>query len=447
MSATSTANPTSGGALATFTFLAMLVSALLYLSFPPIGEKAWLVFHLLATAYFVTHFRDRLFSVPCLLFGGALLAQTISWAASHHYHPDYAESSLKLHRMGAWFSFILVASVLANHPQRLIMMWCAFIAGLLATPWTTGDGLTEILNGLNGARVDFGINNAQHTGMLFGTILIGSIAFTPWVTKQTIIPKRIALGSAILLTALCGAVVLMTSTRAIIIGVAAAVITMAGISAVTQPQRSKFVTSMKLGVAAGVSTGVFLVVLGISHSDTAPARWQQQSSTIQAILQNDLQNMPNDGVGIRFKSWLEATQWIKAEPITGWGGKGRKLVLEHSQLLPNEIKKQFSHLHNSYIDTLVNYGINGLAILLLLYAWLIRRSWAAWTSGTSSKPMLIFFSGFMAFWIIVNTFESYIYFSTGSIMFSLVAGSVLSHIWRTNNDSSHTQNYNRRIAS
>ena len=108
------------------------------------------------------------------------------------------------------------------------------------------------------------------------------------------------------------------------------------------------------------------------------------------------------------------------------------MVIQQSSSLPDEIKAQdLSHLHNSFLDALVNFGILGLASVLALWIFMVRAAWRLWREGEIGDDMFIFYMSFLVLWFIINCFESYMQFASGHFVFGLISGGILSLAWRS----------------
>jgi O-antigen ligase len=70
--------------------------------------------------------------------------------------------------------------------------------------------------------------------------------------------------------------------------------------------------------------------------------------------------------------WPEVLEHIKARPLTGYGfGRG---ILRQS--LSDDLKRPLQwHAHNLFLDTLLQVGIPGLLLLLLLLGATLREGW------------------------------------------------------------------------
>ena len=348
-----------------------------------------------------------------------------SWALSLLTHPQWAENSPKVHRLTNLLGGIPVAYALGTQTWRSRWMWLIAGAALLLAPWLSGGGWAEIARGLQGQRIDFALHNAEHAGLYYATLGLGLLAALPWILKMN---ERRWLVLLLWLVAISAALVgiLLVQTRSMWLGLFAALLLMGGLKGF---QLIRHTTYRWLSAAALALATVPLFVLFL-NLNIVERRVTDEAGTIESLLSGNRAAIPFDSTGVRVHSWLASLDWIAQRPLLGWGGRGRSLVIAQSAQFPEAIKPRYRHLHNSYLDVTTNYGLAGLALLLALWGWLIRIARQATRSGDLSPEMLHFFLCFMLLWAIVNSFESFVFFSSGVYVFSLISGYILSRHWR-----------------
>lgn len=361
-------------------------------------------------------------------FVAACAIALVSWALSHLVDPQWAERSPKLHRLTNWTYFIAVAWLLAGRTRWTLALWAVAAAALFTTPWVRGDGLSEVLSGFSGRRVDFGLNNAEHTGMLFAAVFIGLLALSRrCLSGGPFRVLRMTMWVAGLLAS--GTVTIMSQTRGVWLGTAVALLVLAALLVrcvweVRHPGlRTRIVIATLVGVIA--VGAAFEYKMGNIVTD----RVFDEQSVVRKLLNGQLpQNYSS--ISYRLNSWAAAIPWIEQKPIFGWGGNGRGLVMDHSEGLPPWIEKQTGHLHSTYFDTLVNFGMAGLAFFIGIMVWVGAKGIRAWRNGYMGGDMLAFYLAFSGFWLTVNLTESFMYYSTGQFVFALVLGGIVTHIWK-----------------
>ncbi|WP_295800677.1 O-antigen ligase family protein [uncultured Microbulbifer sp.] len=412
--------------------LALLVYAFFGIALDSLPEKAALLANLFGLAMLAfyggpVHGVSLRKSTIVWLAVAAIGVAFISWVASWILHPQWAESSFKVHRLTTWFAMIPVAAILGGRERNAHLLWAVALVGLLLSPWIAGGGFAEWQRGLSGERIDFNLLNAQHTAMLFGTAALGLLAFAPRLLTA---PRCswLCRGLWLLALATCIAAIITTQTRGVWAGfvVALAVLAIAAVVAL----RQRFKAQRKLIASSAIAACLCALALGyFTLGDIVNKRLAVEHETLQLVQQGDLDKVPYTSAGIRLHTWEVALQWIGERPLVGWGGNGRSLIFDHSTRLPEDIKQRFGHLHNSYLDLLVNFGLLGLALLAALVYWLVSRCLRYYRAGLLPGSSLVFCLSFATFFGVINLFESYLFYDSGRLVLAIVGGGLLTQLW------------------
>ncbi len=407
--------------------LVVLLDAVAFLLVEPLSRASTILLVLVTGWAVFRHGRQLLRSPVAWLFAASILVQILSWTGVLLSHPEWAESSPKMHRLGHWFAFAAIACWLGGSTRNTLALWLVALVALLLTPWVVGGGFSEWALGASGQRIDFNIHNAQHTSMLFGTALMGLLVLAPRLFRSAR-PLPVAIPLWLAAVAICTMVVLFTQTRAVWLGLFLVAVFLAacGLYVAVRKYGSKS-WPLFLILAAFASA---LVVLAARPGGIVAERLKYENETIDAVLDGNIEDADYTSAGIRIHIWAEALPWIQERPLLGWGGKGRKLVIAESETFPRELKDSFGHLHNSYVDLQVNNGLLGTLLLLALTGWLLLASVKTWRRGELPGDLLLFFLCFMLYWLVINCFESYLFFSSGGYIFGLVCAGVATHILR-----------------
>ena len=413
---------------------ALIVYAMTRMTVSDIGKPAEAIFIYSGIACWLICGRKLRKSAVLWFLLASIAVPLISWQLAHIHHPQWAESSTKVHRVIKWFIFIPVAFWLGGRTKKTFILWGLALLGLLLAPWLAGHGWTELKYGLMGRRVDFGLHNAQHAAMLYAVGVLGLISFSHRIftsNNRGYWFKRLLWLLAFMASSFG---VIVTQTRGIWLG-------LGGSSFLfiifyfkifwRGSQKSFYKISIILLVIIILTT----ISIGTPLKKIVTNRLTIEKTTVMKVLQGDISDLPYSSVGVRVHTWTEAWSWIKQRPLVGWGGNGNRLVIKHSEKLPEWVKKEFRHLHNTYLDLLVNFGVLGGLLYLSLLGWLVVRGIGAWKSGHMPGDVLIFFLSFLLFWSIINCFESYIFFSSGNFVFALICGGILTHIWKVDTEN------------
>ncbi|UTW00190.1 O-antigen ligase family protein [Marinomonas rhizomae] len=355
----------------------------------------------------------------------ALIFQFISWALSVYVTPEWARETPQLDKVTRWFTFIPLAWWIAQRKSAIWLIWGSAALGILISPWVTGEGIPEIIRGLNGERVFFGLRQAQHTSLFFGIILIGLLCFT-----RKIITFNKWLTLPLSLTILyCLLIIYINSSRQAWLALLLTAFFMA--SYFTLKRFNRATGKQKVITISIFFAGILSLGSLIASNDTIIDRVMVEKEALSAIASLDFDDVPYSSFGIRLHSWVAATDFIKEKPIFGWGSNGRTLVMKHTEWLPDWVQNDFGHLHNTYIEMLVNFGIIGLVFYLFMWIYMAKSLFKEIRKGMIEKNIGYFFMSFSFFWSIMNCFEAYQNFWTGVFYFTVFMTGIQASIWRS----------------
>lgn len=283
----------------------------------------------------------------------------------------------------------------------------------------------------SGERVAFGFQNAQHTGVLFGTGLIAALSFTPRAVRslQGVAARATALaGGCLVLLMAWGC--LVSQTRAVWLGLLVALVVACGAALLlrparttanraTQPRRKTLASIVAAGVLAAAA-----LVLWAPHA-LMEDRLEEEVISIESISEAaQLELGPLSSSGVRIASWRASLDWIAQRPLLGWGGYSVARLIDGSPHFSPAFKASFGHLHNSYLESLVATGLIPTLLMLAIIMVVGRRSLDAWRQGHMPQDAFLFAISFFAFWATANMFESYMKSETGFYVNAVIGGFV-----------------------
>lgn len=396
---------------------------------PAVGDPAGTAMALLGLIAVLVWGKGLRGSAVLWLLLAVIVVQALSWVLGYFHHPDWVASNPEVDRLAKLFIFIGVAWWLGGSNRWTLALWAAGVIGYVIAVFVHG-GVQEWLSVIGGRRVDFGIRNAQHSAMLFGVGLLGLIVFSGRVFAYQGKGRLVFCLGWVVLTTVCIAGVLAGQTRSVWVAlfiaafmvVAIRLVWLAKMHGARHVLRFVVITFFILSV---VGAGAVVIFKG-SLED----RLNHESVVIEKLLNGDVQGLPYTSIGIRIHTWVAASEWIAERPLVGWGGEGRGLVIDHTDWLPDFIKKRFGHLHNFFLEVWVAYGLLGVGVIAALAFWIGRGTWLAWRAGVMPNDMALFGASFFVYWMIVNQFESYNSFWTGVYVHNLIVGGLVTHIWR-----------------
>lgn len=412
--------------------------------FPEPSRYAKGILALLTLIAFARGERSTQLFTPFLFFLIAVGLEVTSWVgsfqgAAFQFPPNQLP---QVEGVGKWFWFILLAFWLQKKSWAPPVFWATAIVTIAITPWVTGNGLTEMELAMDGYRIDMGTMNAQHAAMYAGLMLLGGVCLLLH-SGMASVRRGLLLSAGFLITILALFYLYATQTRAVWLGCIGAVTVILTLYALLKDWRMERKIKkrpMVLIITVLMITGIWAVI-----QTPMSSKIDQENGTISLVMEGRFSEMPLNSSGIRIRSWYYALPWIAQSPWLGWGPDGSKLIMQESDALPADLKKHFGHLHNTYFDLLAQYGLAGLIFYLSLLAWFMRRLVQAHRNRTIPPAAFIFGVGFLVYWLIVNTFESYMLFSSGKYAFSMVLAGTLSLMQTPKHAIGHISSPKRQI--
>lgn len=399
-----------------FSLYMLYCTALFYFSNSSLGAPTYRLFLISSIISLLFSSSERWRNFALLAIAASVVVQVSSWAYSLSHHPGFAEPDPNFKRLTSLLLFVPVAWTLYANRRRPWFLLSVFFVGLCVVPFTKGDGLEEF----SGNRSDFGMLNAQHSAMVFSIALLALLVFSKRILASSTLSRNATVAIYLAAVLYCVAIVVLSNTRGVFLG-----LLLAFVVALVFGFRYRFFATRRNMALVVVS--VLLIGVGmIWGSDRMLDRWEQEAPDLNRIASGDLDAISKrSSSGIRLHSWAEGWDWFLDNPVLGWGANGMKLVIKQSNALPEDLRKGFGHLHNSFLEVLVNNGLMGLVFLLSIYYWLWRYVFAAGERALD-QDVRLFAASACCMWLVANCFESYMFYKSGVMVFGVVAGSLMS---------------------
>jgi O-antigen ligase len=348
----------------------------------------------------------------------ALVAQMLSWLSSKYYIPDLAAPLPVLKSLAYLFFFFCVAFWLKGNEKRANLVLFALTLGVIFTFAYHSSVLPEIKNGLRGVRVDFHYRNAQYGSLITGACFIFYVIYT-FLHKHLLSPIKLMFCIAMIL--LFGLFTIILQSRQSWLAIT---ISLSAFFIFALLDKKNFPIKKIL-----LSSVIFIVLLFfISQVPFVRQRLLVgfvHTGDLHAMLTFHWQEVKDLSIGVRLKSWVEAGKWIQAHPFFGTGFGSQTYVITTSHTLPDYITREFRHLHNSNIETLVSWGLLGFFTLYASWIYILKKVAGSDSSSFYTKALCV---SFFIYWIIINNFESFFYYRAGQWVFSVFVGSLYSVI-------------------
>lgn len=446
----------SGSKLGAYTaIISLFCYAFFWLSYLPISQAAESLIVLFSIFVFlrnpsnysliITEFVGRIFLVWLLLI-----------VLNIYLNPDYYdqifdEQITEVRHYSKLFLFFMVAWWLSgsNSASRTVLCLAAF--GFVVGTFVTVDSYFSEINEyfFDKRRIDFGYKNAQHTAVYAAFSFVVITSFYKRIISHFISYKK-SVSLLIIMTLIYIVFVLLAAeTRATIISLVIAYLSYALYFFVKS--KKHMINAVKKAAPVLISILVVFFVLdqiNINPLKKLTSRVASEKDVVEGVFKGDIDSVRTSSIGIRILSWKYAISELEKSPVVGFGPASRRII-PSSKLKEIDEKSEsvdnLGHFHNSYIELLFAYGISGLAVLFTLVAYVIYGVRQARKQNIMDDDIFMFIYVFSIYWLIVNLFESYIIFTTGYYLNTLLGAVAftfyLNYKYKNNEQEKNTPNY------
>ncbi len=285
----------------------------------------------------------------------------------------------------------------------------------------------------SGQRVDFAFRNAQHTAILFSIILLGALCFWRrfWDIKiRWLQPGAIFIWLAMVIIPFL--IITGTQTRQVVPAFFLCLCA-TGVWAMRRTKDFRLQFRRFLLPCTFVGIAILVAVIVVDPFQGLQQRFAGERDTIFRVMRGDFNNVALDSAGIRIKLWQLAQKKILEAPFTGHGAATRYKLIENSDL-SQDIKNNYQHFHNGYLEMGVAFGMPGLFMLPLLLSVLGIRLIRARHKNMVSEDFMLFGLLSLIFFATVNLFESYVMYRSGYFFMCITGGAIytLTRPWTWN---------------
>lgn len=351
----------------------------------------------------------------------SLLIPTLSWLNSRFSIPDLALPTPSPFFFYSFFMFWFIAYWTRGNQNIIAAILTAYILSVIGIFVTDSNNfINEISSGMNGSRIDFNVVNAQHTSLFSGFGLIASIFLFIVNIDTKKIYRQIKDSASIVFFMFFLLITILSQSRQVWVSLV--------LCFFAAPMVLRFLPQSRMSTKGVVVTysGLILAMVMLSTSNIITKRVESEAVNIKEAVTLDLASIPTAGsVGLRIHFWMEAWPWFKARPLLGSGENTRELVISESPNLSDEIKADFTHLHNSHVETIVSFGLLGAALVYFLIFFptinILKKP-----RSTAGNTWKIFAVTITIFWMTVNCFESFFFNWNGIYVFSVFYGVIYS---------------------
>lgn len=357
----------------------------------------------------VQRLRDPLLALFALW---VLYMLAISYLAWQEYGDALPSQGKTIRFYAKIFLFIVFAWAITQSVKRVLGVLALALLGVTsAALWHAEHNTLGHI--VSGQRVDFGLKNAQHTGVLFGLCLLGVLALAGRFRSWWKIPWAM-----VVLFLIVG--VIAVQTRAVWLALTVCAAVWIALLLVALYRRGAWKRALGSGA---ILLAVSVTVWFLFAQDIVMKRLSKEREIIERVVRLDIDHtLPVTSIGNRLHTTLFALEKISERPLIGWGPTTYRIELNKSDL--PKAAKRFGHLHNSYLEIAFKFGLIGFCVYVGGLLFLIWRVWAGWHQGRIADDLAVFFGLALLFYGIVNLFESYINYHTNFFFMAVIGGSI-----------------------
>ena len=409
-----------------FAIIAVFTSAFIKL-WTPSSVNRWpeVIFTLLFIYPLVTKWAELCKHRFIQLWLLAIVAPLVFFGINYLTDPESAVQFSKFDVLARIYLFIPVAWWLgANQRTIALFLLVGFIGLIFACLQDPNLGRTITLL-FKGQRIDFNLLNAQHVALFFSICIIGALAALKYATALAGKARLFYIALMLVIFIVSMLASFGTQTRAAFLGLLFCAFYLFSNFIIKLIQKPEHHTR---NIIITVFVSLFLAFTLLYSSQKIVDRFKSENQTLNAIINSDWDSIPYSSIGVRINTWIVALEWIEEKPLIGHGGSVRQHIIQSSSKLPEFVKKQFGHFHNSFIELTLGYGLLGLIIALYPLANLLVKA----RQLKSFVETFTFFS--LCLYIVMNFFESYLFFWMGPFVLFFIAAPMLSQSFKVDKD-------------
>jgi O-antigen ligase len=346
---------------------------------------------------------DRLMRL-CLAYGGYLLVHSlIFWlkAPSPTLAHEIARSGWDWIGLLQFVPFAYWAAGREDRAQRLLFLaLIGFTLDILRNiDWATFN--TAFFSTRFGANLP-----ANAFGMYTGLGILGLVAMRGrfWQRRPTGERRWPWIGLWVLCTVVMAEGLALSLSRGSWLAFAVAVVVL--LAAEWRAGRSKDQGSKANVVGAAVVLTLVLAFLVGLNAGSIKGRLAADSGTIDQITQGRISAPPSGSGGLRLHVWRFGLEKWAERPWFGWGAGSSYYLIEHSGR-PDLRDGPFwlDHLHNTYLEILVQFGVVGFGLISLMVLLLVLGVAQECRAGRMSGDLCRLFTASVAFVLVWSLFE------------------------------------------
>lgn len=339
----------------------------------------------------------------------------LQFFVQYYQDPTLAIKYQKLDILFRLTFFLAPAFWLAHNLKLITWFIAANLIGFYILLSTQNDPINSILAiNLKSRNIFKGIHH-EFLPTYAGVALISSIFLLAKLKTIKYAKTRNFIGVTLILSiTLCSMFIAFSQTRAIILGLIAAVAFTA-------------IYFRKNKIVIFAATVAFIAIISITLTSNIGNRIEKEAIAFSEYVKGE-RTIPKDNTGYRLLSWKIGVQHIIDKPLIGLGGKANKDAMVNSPEADSYMRKDLHHFHNSIIEFGIAYGLFGALFIAASILLLLKY---ANTKGIPPR-IWIYSSALFVFLYTINFFESYFFYWQGGYLLIWSIAPLAAYIFTKN---------------
>ena len=351
----------------------------------------------------------------CICFerrtGGSSLSRPELWAAAFFTYIllrtglAYSAAPDKLSSIAEWAGYYIA---LSGFPALAVALWLngnrKLIAGVLFTTLAvllliilSYSGPERVIEYLDGKRAFFGLGNAAGLYMATAILGIGIFTLSHLHSKHNGSRRYRAVLlaiTAIVLLILSMAMIWHQNRTALFISLTLVPVVILLYERASTSRRNN-TSGPKLFLLV---MALFIVIAAsIASTSTIHDRIKDGFQTALKAFDTDIADLPKSPLSLRLRLWQTGLGSVRENPVFGSGPGSVSGLVNHDERIA-----QYSHLHNLYLQLLVELGVVGFMLFSIMVLALFRSILVAYRSHQMRPDMFYFISGSLLLFLLTN---------------------------------------------
>ncbi len=355
-----------------------------------------------------------------LAFFGFMISSVVY--ASYNFTIPFSEHWQFTERCIFLFGFLLVGWWMGDSGRSLTtfiyLIFIGLVLGLIKY-----SSLADWSNMLELKRVDFGLHNAAHSALWFGSglmLIVFQLSRRFKSKNQSSLRTLIELSLLVLFLM----VFIATQTRAAWLGFIAGLI-LTTLLLIFLRHSNNHINSNRYIFGGSLLILSIIFISALFYFSDGFRSYMVRDIQQSTLFVKGGDNVKASSMVVRLFEWRYALTLIEDRPTLGYGPATRAELLKKKEIT-GFIGTRYGHFHSSYLGLALGFGLTASVFFLLMlgsiYYPLVRK----WFTREMNEKIFILGTVWIVYFAVMNFFESYVFYRTGYSSVCLFIGILYS---------------------